>query len=441
MSRWRESSGASFGSTMVPPAESSSSKDWASWQKRSKSRSEASRRICALAHEGRAVDAREVHVVAAEVDAARGVARLHVVGRRRLGDLLEHEVRVEEDGVVLDALARAAEQLQGLRVHELDAELRDDPAPPLVEHGDRVLREDLVPGHAVHEHRGLLPRTLLDARKRPIVVSRCGRCHPRREQMSVASPPRGSRAIDRAAALLVAVVEADAPPALGELAEREALPRSTTARLPPRWSAGASCSAEADGRLRPGPVLVAYASPRGVRRRSRRARGARAAAAGRDLAARPSNLVVPRLDGAECVAQVDGRFLLGGRQLGRSHACRTTLGGGQAVPGLGRRARAGRAPGAPGAAHHHDPRRARARPRAGAQAGLGGVVDELEAGLAAVGAPVHAAGGRGGGGADAVGADRTARRRSTGRARRALVAREASDALRRLGAAIGKEVR
>ena len=49
--------------------------------------------------------------------------------------------------------------------------------------------------------------------------------------MSVASPPRGSRAIDRAAALLVAVVEADAPPALGELAEREALPRSTTARL------------------------------------------------------------------------------------------------------------------------------------------------------------------------------------------------------------------
>ena len=79
MSRWRESSGASLGSTIVPPAESSSSNACASWQKRSKSPSVASRRSAALAHEGRAVDAREVHVVAAEMDAARRVPRLHVV--------------------------------------------------------------------------------------------------------------------------------------------------------------------------------------------------------------------------------------------------------------------------------------------------------------------------------------------------------------------------
>ena len=44
MSRWRESSGVSFGSTMVPPGESSSSKDCESFTKFSKSAIVASRR-------------------------------------------------------------------------------------------------------------------------------------------------------------------------------------------------------------------------------------------------------------------------------------------------------------------------------------------------------------------------------------------------------------
>ena len=45
MSRWRESSGVSSGSTIVPPAESSCGKAWESLQKFSKSSIDALRRI------------------------------------------------------------------------------------------------------------------------------------------------------------------------------------------------------------------------------------------------------------------------------------------------------------------------------------------------------------------------------------------------------------
>ncbi len=44
MSRWRESSGASFGSQITPPAESSSANDWDSIASLRKSSSVASRR-------------------------------------------------------------------------------------------------------------------------------------------------------------------------------------------------------------------------------------------------------------------------------------------------------------------------------------------------------------------------------------------------------------
>ena len=41
----------------------------------------------------------------------------------------------------------------------------------------------------------------------------------------------GTQAIDRAAQLLVRVVESTQPPSVGELAERAGLPKSTTSRL------------------------------------------------------------------------------------------------------------------------------------------------------------------------------------------------------------------
>src|SRR5256885_9742302 len=43
--------------------------------------------------------------------------------------------------------------------------------------------------------------------------------------------PTGTQAIDRAAQLLVRVVESTQPPSVGELAERAGLPKSTTSRL------------------------------------------------------------------------------------------------------------------------------------------------------------------------------------------------------------------
>ena len=99
-----------------------------------------------------AVDRREDHVVAADVDAALGVARLQVELARRLGDLLEHEVGIEDHLLVLDGHARLAEGVERVVVEELDAELGDDAAPALVQRGHRLLGQDVVARHLVDQH-------------------------------------------------------------------------------------------------------------------------------------------------------------------------------------------------------------------------------------------------------------------------------------------------
>ena len=110
----------------------------------------------ALADERTPVDGSEDHVVAADVGRVGGVARLQLELPRRLGDLLEDELRVEPDTVlVLDDLPGVAQQLDRLREQELDPELGDDPPPAAVERLDRVLAEDLVARHLVVEHGGL----------------------------------------------------------------------------------------------------------------------------------------------------------------------------------------------------------------------------------------------------------------------------------------------
>ncbi len=47
----------------------------------------------------------------------------------------------------------------------------------------------------------------------------------------MATEASGTQAIDRAAQLLVRVVEASQPPSIGELSEGSGLPKSTTSRL------------------------------------------------------------------------------------------------------------------------------------------------------------------------------------------------------------------
>ena len=102
MSRCRESSGLSSGSQIVPPGESSCGKDCASRTRFSKS---VVRRLAALepvADERAAVDGAEDHVLAADVHAPLGVARLQVELARRLRHLLEDPVGVELDELPLD---------------------------------------------------------------------------------------------------------------------------------------------------------------------------------------------------------------------------------------------------------------------------------------------------------------------------------------------------
>jgi hypothetical protein len=96
-------------------------------------------------------------VVAADVGSVRRVAGLEVELARRLRDLLEDELGVEPDAVlVLERLAGAGEQLDGLGEQELDPDLGHQASPAAVDHGHRVFAEDLVAGHGVDEQGGLL---------------------------------------------------------------------------------------------------------------------------------------------------------------------------------------------------------------------------------------------------------------------------------------------
>ena len=70
----------------------------------------------------------------------------------------------------------------------------------------------------------------------------------------------GTQSIDRAAQLLVHVVETREPPTLGMLAERSGLPKSTTSRLVGALERQGLLQRDGvGGRLRPGSVLVRYA--------------------------------------------------------------------------------------------------------------------------------------------------------------------------------------
>lgn len=78
--------------------------------------------------------------------------------------------------------------------------------------------------------------------------------------MATTAPPSGTQSIDRAALLLVHVVETAEPPTVGELADRSGLPKSTTSRLVAALERQGLLQRDpARGALTPGPVLRAYA--------------------------------------------------------------------------------------------------------------------------------------------------------------------------------------
>lgn len=183
--------------------------------------------------------------------------------------------------------------------------------------------------------------------------------------------PTGTQAIERAAQLLVRVVEAPRAPSVGELAARAGLPKSTTSRLVSALERQGLVQRLSDrGRIRPGPVLLRFASrdrsPTLVELALPSLRRL-AEASGETI-----NLAVPGPDGVEHLAQEDTAHFVGvtdwvGRrvpfELAANGKCFLTFGG----------------RGCPQA----DEIRAH---------GYATSVDELEVGLTAVAAPVLGAG-------------------------------------------------
>src|SRR4051794_10455740 len=120
----------------------------------------------------------------------------------------------------------------------------------------------------------------------------------------------GTQAIDRAAQLLVRVVESAQPPSIGELAQRAGLPKSTTSRLVAALERQGLIQRLGDrGRLRPGPVLLRYAN------RDASATLVELAAPSlrrlADVSGETINLAVPGPEGVEHLAQEDTAHYVG----------------------------------------------------------------------------------------------------------------------------------
>ncbi len=126
------------------------------------------------------------------------------------------------------------------------------------------------------------------------------------------STETGTQAIDRAAQLLVRVVESSQPLGVNELAERSGLPKSTTSRLVGALERQGLVQRLGDrGRLRPGPVLLRFAQ-RGVPEESLVELAGPALRRLADASGETINLGVPTPLGVEHLAQQDSSHFVGG---------------------------------------------------------------------------------------------------------------------------------
>jgi len=200
-------------------------------------------------------------------------------------------------------------------------------------------------------------------------------------------------AVDRGAELLLRVLESEAPVGLSELAAATGIPKSTASRLVSALERRGLIEQDGErGRLRPGPAILRVAErgmlERNVIELSRPSLDALAEASGETI-----NLALAALGGVEHVAQVDGRYFLGtGQWLGRlvDYHCTAT---GKVFMALGRSP----LPASPLPRHTPatitDPAALEAVLETVRDEGVAIAVDELEQGVAAIGAPVY--GGRG----------------------------------------------
>jgi IclR family transcriptional regulator, acetate operon repressor len=120
----------------------------------------------------------------------------------------------------------------------------------------------------------------------------------------------GTQAIDRAAQLLVRVVESSQPLGVNELAERSGLPKSTTSRLVGALERQGLVQRLGDrGRLRPGPVLLRFATRDSAASLVELARPGLLRLA--DVSGETINLAVPGPGGVEHLAQEDTAHFVG----------------------------------------------------------------------------------------------------------------------------------
>src|SRR3954466_9102869 len=176
----------------------------------------------------------------------------------------------------------------------------------------------------------------------------------------------GTQAIDRAAALLVGVLEAPRPVSVGELSQRSGLPKSTTSRLVGALERRGLVQRSGDRRVAPGPVLLRFAHrDTGAGLVELAAPALRTLA---DLSGETINLGVPTPLGVEHLAQEDSRHFVGGTNwIGRRVPYEST---------------------ANGKVLHAFSTERPADARAIRAQGYAVAVDELEHGLAALAAPV-----------------------------------------------------
>jgi DNA-binding IclR family transcriptional regulator len=131
-----------------------------------------------------------------------------------------------------------------------------------------------------------------------------------REDLTCVNAQTGTQAVDRAAALLVRVVEADGPVSFGAITEAAGLPKSTTSRLLGALERHALVERDRDGALRPGVVLSRFA-----RRAGSTDRLVQTARPFLESLARQTgetvNLAVAGPGAVEQIDQVDSSYLLG----------------------------------------------------------------------------------------------------------------------------------
>jgi len=191
----------------------------------------------------------------------------------------------------------------------------------------------------------------------------------------------GSQSIDRAAQLLVLVVEGDGATSVGELAQRSGLPKSTVSRAVSALERRGLLQRDGARRsVRPGPVLLGLAR-RGVPDADLVDLAGLILQGLSDASGETINLAVPTPLGVEHLAQVDSRHFIGSTNwLGRRGEYSTTAVG-KVFAAFGA---------APPELDHAIPDAVLETTRA---RGYAIAVGELEPGLAAMAAPVRDAGG------------------------------------------------